>query len=603
MMWRSRTCPCALPSTGPGWPDACVAQPVVEEHRWRLLNGELLATFFLGDFERHAPRLVGAVLDHLVPGSAENDKLSSAITLMGCLERHKRWDDAALLAGRMEAMLASPRVGGRLRVLVRQQIAADLHRQTGAFDEVRRLSTLARSEAKLIGFASVEFEAIAVLLQVALYVGDEPECRRLLRDLDALTDPGSVYHQRFAAQVRAWQAVQGGRAAAAMEHAQALRSAVAHSNMPAGFRATWLLMAVFARFESGDEAGACAELAQLCRAAEAGSRATLDINLLALRAWVARRDGDPAAAAALTRRAFAAAEAIRYYQLLGPFRTMLAQLAAIALDGDQCAAFARELILRRRLSPPEAVPATWPWAFEVRTLGHFSVSASGELLKFDRKTPRKPLALLKAIIAFGPGAVAEETLADALWPDDEADAAHDALNMALHRLRKMLPRGADAVHLQDRKLWLDADLVWVDAVAVGRRLPRAPGAEALDVGRVNEVLALYRGHFLASDAAEPWSVSARERLRARVQGAVAHCAAMLGEADRHEESLALFRRGLEIDDLDERFYQGVMREAIALARPAEGIAAYQRLRRSLSILMGLAPSLASEALARTLMSL
>jgi DNA-binding SARP family transcriptional activator len=78
---------------------------------------------------------------------------------------------------------------------------------------------------------------------------------------------------------------------------------------------------------------------------------------------------------------------------------------------------------------------------------------------------------------------------------------------------------------------------------------------------------------------------------------------MLGEAGRHEESLALFRHGLEIDDLDERFYQGVMREAIALARPAEGIAAYQRLKRSLSILMGLAPSLASEALARTLMSL
>ena len=436
-------------------------------------------------------------------------------------------------------------------------------------------------------------------------MGDEQECRRLLRDLDALTDPASVYHQRFAAQVRAWQALQVGKVTVAMEHAQALRSAVAHSDMPEGFRATWLLMAVFARFASGDEAGACAELVQLCRAAEAGSRATLDINLLALQAWLARRDGDPAAAAALTRRAFAAAEVIRYYQLLGPFRAMLAQLAALALalDGDQCAAFARELILRRRLSPPEAVPATWPWAFEVRTLGHFSVCAGGELLKFDRKTPRKPLALLKAIVAFGPGPVADETLADALWPDDEADTAHDALNVALHRLRKMLPRGTEAVRLQDGKLSLDADLVWVDVVALGRRLPQVPGAGALDVERVNEALALYRGHFLASDAAEPWSVSARERLRARVQGAVAHCAAMLGEAGRHEESLTLFRHGLEIDDLDERFYQGVMREAIALARPAEGIAAYQRLKRSLSIMMGLAPSLASEALARTLMSL
>ena len=328
--------------------------------------------------------------------------------------------------------------------------------------------------------------------------------------------------------------------------------------------------------------------------------------MLALKASLARRAGDIAGATALTRRAFVAAEAIRYYQLLGPFRTMLAQLAAIALDGDPCAAFARELILRRRLSPPEAAPATWPWAFEVRTLGHFSVYADGAPLKFDRKTPRKPLALLKAIVAFGPGPVAEETLADALWPDNEADAAHDALNVALHRLRKMFPRGAEAVRLHDGKLWLDADLVWVDAVALGRLLPPglgAAGAEVLDARPVHDALALYHGHFLATDVGEPWSVSARERLRARVQGAVAHCAARLGEAGRHEESLALFRRGLDIDDLDERFYQGVMREAIALARPTEGVAAYQRLRRSLSGLMGLAPSLASESLARVLMSM
>ena len=31
---------------------------------------------------------------------------SIAITLLGCLERHKRWDDAHILAGRMEALLA-----------------------------------------------------------------------------------------------------------------------------------------------------------------------------------------------------------------------------------------------------------------------------------------------------------------------------------------------------------------------------------------------------------------------------------------------------------------------------------------------------------------
>jgi DNA-binding SARP family transcriptional activator len=39
-----------------------------------------------------------------------------------------------------------------------------------------------------------------------------------------------------------------------------------------------------------------------------------------------------------------------------------------------------------------------------------------------------------------------------------------------------------------------------------------------------------------------------------------------------------------------------MRCALQLRRPAEGLAAYQRLKRTLSILLGVAPSARSEAL-------
>ena len=48
----------------------------------RLLNGQLLACFFDGDFEAGAALWVDTVLNLLEPGDAENEKLSVAITLL-----------------------------------------------------------------------------------------------------------------------------------------------------------------------------------------------------------------------------------------------------------------------------------------------------------------------------------------------------------------------------------------------------------------------------------------------------------------------------------------------------------------------------------------
>ena len=62
-----------------------------------------------------------------------------------------------------------------------------------------------------------------------------------------------------------------------------------------------------------------------------------------------------------------------------------------------------------------------------------------------------------------------------------------------------------------------------------------------------------------------------------------------------------YRHGLDIDDLTEEFYQGIMRGALRLKRPAEGIAAYQRLQRVLAMLLGVLPSVETEALLRQLL--
>jgi DNA-binding SARP family transcriptional activator len=220
------------------------------------------------------------------------------------------------------------------------------------------------------------------------------------------------------------------------------------------------------------------------------------------------------------------------------------------------------------------------------------VQVDGQPLRFDGKVPKKPLALLKALIAFGAHEVAEHALTDALWPDIEADAAHDAFNVALHRLRKLIPQGAERIRLQDGRLSLDPGSCWVDSLAFEELQGNAAGQK--------EALHLYQGHFLAEETSEPWSVSTRERLRSKFNRAVMAQGSALSAVGRDEEAIACFRQGLDTDDLAEEFYQGVMRSALRLRRPAEGIAAYKRLQRVFRMLLGVAPSPESEALLRQL---
>ena len=68
----------------------------------------------------------------------------------------------------------------------------------------------------------------------------------------------------------------------------------------------------------------------------------------------------------------------------------------------------------------------------VYTLGRFQVCLQDKPLQFAVRSHRKPLELLKVLIALGGEQVAEEPLCDALWPDTEGDHAHSTLASTLH---------------------------------------------------------------------------------------------------------------------------------------------------------------------------
>ena len=118
---------------------------------------------------------------------------------------------------------------------------------------------------------------------------------------------------------------------------------------------------------------------------------------------------------------------------------------------------------------------------------------------------------------------------------------------------------------------------------------------------LQRAMSLYRGRFFNEDRDEPWTLSARERMRSKFNRVITRYAHALTGAGRDHEALLCYQRGIETDDLAEEFYQGVMRCALAQNSQAIGLAAYQRLERILSLGLSVKPSAASQSLRQRLL--
>ncbi len=188
---------------------------------------------------------------------------------------------------------------------------------------------------------------------------------------------------------------------------------------------------------------------------------------------------------------------------------------------------------------------------------------------------------------------------DALWPDEEADAARKSLDITVLRLRKLLG-SHEAIVVSDELIGLNPQLCWTDVWAFERRIAQTEAAEVEPGLSAAAAVTLYRGNFLPAEAEEPWTVKARERLRAKFVRLVESVAQGDEAAGHWEKAMAHYLKGLEADDLVEAFHLGLMRCYRALGRPAEALTTYRRLRQTLSVVLGIAPSPAAEALAQEL---
>jgi two-component SAPR family response regulator len=244
----------------------------------------------------------------------------------------------------------------------------------------------------------------------------------------------------------------------------------------------------------------------------------------------------------------------------------------------------------------------------VFTLGRFSLLLNGKPAEFGRKAPRRPLELLKIIIALGGREISTTSLMSALWPDVDGDTAQRSFDTTLHRLRKMI--GDEHVLLvRDGKLSLNGRYCWVDVWSFERLLGQShrllmsdvSGQQVFSVERLTEnLMGLYQDHFLAKEELTSWSVSLHERLRSKFIHHLLEVGRYMEKHGYWEQAMHCYRKGIDVDDLVEVFYQRLMVCCLATRRFSEGLSVYRRCSQVLSITLGLQPEPESESLHRSL---
>lgn len=398
-----------------------------------------------------------------------------------------------------------------------------------AFAESMRFAQLARSEEC---FAAVErglaiaeesgHHAWDALLQhsrllAALQDDDLAAAERVVRSLATASQRAGGFSPVVFHHGSTLLALRRGDTALAAEHARACGALSRQAGGPL-IELPYALTCVRAGPEEGMDAalGGIAREAARCGSwgVVAGSRL-----LLALRA-LDRGEEEPALAP--LREGLAALRTLGGRHVFWLDRREMSRLCGLAIERGIEPELAILLVRAQRLLPDARARslAAWPWEVRIRALGEFTVEVAGEPLRWGRKEQRRPLAVLRMLVAGGPKGLRQDLLAEALWPGADGDAGQHALETALYRLRRLL--GSNASILQrGGRLALAPDRVFVDAWAVESLLERAgapaPGAALPDETR-RRVRELYRGDLFGEEPDEGLMIDARRRLRSRVQG-------------------------------------------------------------------------------------
>jgi DNA-binding SARP family transcriptional activator len=254
-------------------------------------------------------------------------------------------------------------------------------------------------------------------------------------------------------------------------------------------------------------------------------------------------------------------------------------------------------LLARRLRDAVAGTADAPErpVLELRLLGEFAIRV-GERWE-PGPPPMRGRTVVQWLAIHHTGATPRERLAEAMWPELDAEVATHRLHIAVSGARAYLRRalgGADAIRcVRSGYAWAQDLAVVTDVDAF---LDAARGTSADELLRAKT---LYRGDLLASDAAD-WIEPVRVRCAAAYVSVLERLAENAVSYGEYGSALSL---GLELVAFD-RGHEGasrlVMRCFAALGRRGRALAEYEALRAHLRKHLGLEPAPETRQLIRAI---
>ena len=238
----------------------------------------------------------------------------------------------------------------------------------------------------------------------------------------------------------------------------------------------------------------------------------------------------------------------------------------------------------------------------IRLLGGFEATVGGRLVAAGAWRLRKARTLVKLLVLADGHRMHRESLVALLWPDRDTTSGINNLHQALYVARRVLAPGSgvlfplreDVVLLSDSVMpWLDVEAF--EAACRRARETRAPG----DYRSAGE---LYRGDLLPEDQFEAWAEAPRDALRERRLGLLTEYAEVLSQRREYAEAAEVAGAVTAADPFHEGAYRLLMTALAARGRRYEALAAFDRLRESLTQEYAADPEPATRRLYRDLLT-
>jgi two-component SAPR family response regulator len=443
----------------------------------------------------------------------------------------------------------------------------------------------------------------------SLHRGDMPAAKRFLDRMAASTLEAKPWEASFYHRLAGSEALNRGDMAQAVFHSDRCLSLSEQTGNPWTEALAHLQSAfVLQRKREPDEASRHLEHAGRLGKGSRMEFVRFACNLTA--AWFALCAGDEASALPPLREGLRTGREKGYVDIYLWRPGLLERIAAEALDKGIEPEYVRELIRKNALLPDDTIRhfERWPWPIRIYTLGKFELIKEERPLPPSHKVQQRPLQMLKALVSMGGRNVSEAQMTDVLWPEADGDLAHQSFTTTLSRLRHLLG-DEKAIVLREGRLALDTRYCWVDVFAFESLLAQVDAAPVDGTARsdgkraqriAEQAMTLYKGPFLAGEVSSPRIMAARERLRSKFLRTVGFLGRSIERDGQWTEAIACYRRGLEVDDLAEGFYQRLMICHGRLGQTAEAVEVYNRCRKTLTGVLGIPPSPETEALRKSL---